>query len=301
MRKMKNILKIMAGFICLTIAVLLQNTDAGTVYATSASGAPLLTVEKYEVTEGKIVPGNDFTLTLTLKNNGTEPAADMLLNIDNPAGVAPVYGTTSQVFVKSIEPGEKKVVSLDYNSWTSITGETLEFRITIVGYNNNYVLLRIPIGSDSPFSVISSNIPTEIQKGERVNASATFTVLGTENIRDVALVLAVNGEEVGSSAIGIVTHGTTKTQGISFTIPQEGTYPVELFLRYQSETGTDQNVMIASESVQVVKESSQSGYQTNVVPQQEETINQKDSLVIGGVLILVVFFGVLVFVTKRRR
>ena len=166
----------MAGFLCLMITVLFSGNGASKVHATSASGAPLLTVEKYEVTEGKIVPGNDFTLTLTLKNNGSEPADDMLLNVDNPSGVAPVYGTTSQVFVKSIQPGEKKDISIDYNSFLSITGEVLEFRITIVGYNNNYVLLRIPTGSDSPFSVLSSSIPSEIQKGERVNASATFTV-----------------------------------------------------------------------------------------------------------------------------
>lgn len=291
----------MAGFLCLMITVLLSDNGAGKVHATSASGAPLLTVEKYEVTEGKIVPGNDFTLTLTLKNNGSEPADDMLLNIDNPSGVAPVYGTTSQVFVKSIQPGERKDISIDYNSFLSITGEVLEFRITIVGYNNNYVLLRIPTGSDSPFSVLSSSIPSEIQKGERVNASTTFTVLGTENVRDVALVLFVDGEEVNASAIGILTPGTTKTQNVSFDIFKEGTHPVDLYLRYQSETGENSDTLVSSTNVQVGEPKQDNGYHPTTMPQTQQSLSQQDSLVIGGVMILVVFFGVIIFATRRRK
>ena len=60
----------------------------------------MLMVDKYTVENERIVPGQDFTLTLTLKNySNTNTATNIMLNVENPEGVAPVHGTTSQVFV----------------------------------------------------------------------------------------------------------------------------------------------------------------------------------------------------------
>ena len=50
-------------------------------------------VESYSVSNGRIIPGEPFVLTLVIKNASTKLSAiDTLVEISNPAGVAPEYG-----------------------------------------------------------------------------------------------------------------------------------------------------------------------------------------------------------------
>ena len=301
MRKVSNCVKAIMGLLCMATMFFFSNAAGSVAHATEVKSIPMITVEGYEVTEGRIVPGNDFTLTLTLKNNSSTSAEDMLINIENPIGVAPVYGKTSQVFVKTMEPGATRVLSFDYVSSTSINSENLEFHVTIVGSANNYVVLRIPTGSDTPFSVVSTSIPDEVQTGDRNTASATFTVLGSENIRDVALILRINGEDMASSAIGIVSPGTTKTQGVSFDMPYEGDYLLELFLRYQDEMGTDRLIKVGEDTVQVSIRTAEVVGSGNNNPEQQNEQFQKRALMIGGILILVLFFGTIIIASRKKK
>ena len=161
--------------------------------------------------------------------------------------------------------------------------------------------MRIPTGSDTPFSVVSTSIPDEVQTGDRNTASATFTVLGSENIRDVALILRINGEDMASSAIGIVSPGTTKTQGVSFDMPYEGDYLLELFLRYQDEMGTDRLIKVGEDTVQVSIRTAEVVGSGNNNPEQQNEQFQKRALMIGGILILVLFFGTIIIASRKKK
>ena len=117
--------------------------------AINLESSPYIMLESYEVSNEKIVPGEDFTLTLTLKNYSVSATAkNVLVDISNPAGIAPVYGTVSQTWVEEMGPGETATVSFDYTSSVDITGDYLDFYITMVGEVTNYITLRAPVGSD---------------------------------------------------------------------------------------------------------------------------------------------------------
>lgn len=115
---------------------------------------PFIVIERYELSHERIIPGNGFTLTLYIKNlSDTRSARQVLLDIANPKGVAPVYGTVSQVYLGDLGPGESRAVSFDYDSWTSITTETLDFGVSIVSDGNaNGLVLRVPAGMDRHIS-----------------------------------------------------------------------------------------------------------------------------------------------------
>ena len=125
--------------------------------AINLENSPYIMVESYELSDEKIVPGEDFTLSLTLKNYSVSVTArDVLVNVENPGGIAPVYGTVSQTWVDEMGPGETATVSFDYTSSVEITGDYLDFSITMIGGSTaNYITLRAPVGSDTPFSVMA--------------------------------------------------------------------------------------------------------------------------------------------------
>lgn len=273
--------------------------------AINLESSPYIMLESYEISNEKIVPGEDFTLTLTLKNYSVSATAkNVLVDISNPAGIAPVYGTVSQTWVEEMGPGETATVSFDYASSMDITGDYLDFYITMVGEVTNYITLRAPVGSDSPFSVLAVSIPEQLGVNSISSASVSFRVLGDENVRNVAMEFILNGESVSKSSIGILTAGTTRTQSISVTGFAPGQFNAELILYYDDETDQTQSVVVGSAIVDVIND-----IETDVV--QEETTeivdanddSRSDDIVllgVGGILILGIFTVVLLIARKKK-
>lgn len=306
MEKIKRYIK---GVIAVFAAVFFFGNSVMSISATEISEdimMPRIVLEKYEVTNEKIVPGEDFTLTLTLANYNTKDTAkDVLIDIMNPDGVAPVYGTISQVYVGDIAPGETKEVQVDYNSWTSIVGDTLDFNVTIVtSANTNYITLRIPSGSDSPFSILSTNVPEVVAVDEVISMSVAFQVLGEENIKDVALNVYESGELIAASQIGIMTPGVTKTQQVSTFLTETGDCALEIALEYIDNVGQQVVVPVRTAIISVVEESELDYEQdyvgsTNVDEPAEES-NTMLLLGVGGILIVGIFLVAVIVARKNR-
>lgn len=196
-------------------------------------------IDSYSITNERIIPGEPFVITLVIKNASTSLSAkDTLVEIANPSGVAPEYGKVSEFFLGNLEPNESKTIELAYDSWTSISTDTLDFYVTISTVDRYHTTtLRIPAGAEKPFSVLSLEIPSTGTQWGSLSTSLTFKVLGEEDIKDVAYIVRVDGEEVVSSAIGIMKPGATKTSAAAFTISESGEHMVEVLLRYADEAG----------------------------------------------------------------
>ena len=303
--------KVSLTVISIIMAFMMLINGSSKVDAAEVTSGPIVTIESYEVTNEKIIPGADFTLKLVLKNYSTTRAAeDVMIDIANPDGVAPVYGTVSQAFLGTIEPGESVEVSFDYNSFTSISSNTLSFNVTLVAPSaTNYITLTIPSGSDTPFSIISANIPTAAEVGEIVSASLSFKVLGNDNVSNATMVLAVNGENVASSVVGIVTPGTTKTQNLSFCFAGKGEYSVELALEYLDDAGEKKKITVGTATVSVTESHIDSGDDEKDTEENNQNTNNTVSdgatnitlMAISGVLIIAIFLIILLLVTRRKK
>lgn len=290
----------------LTIVLATVYTGCIDVCASSIPVAPLIIVEKYEITNEKIIPGEDFTLTLTLANLSDDVTAEnVLLDVDNPNGVAPVYGTVSQIYIGDVGPGEKLDVAMDYNSWTTITADTLDFHVTTVtSTKQNYIVLRVPAGSDSPFSVVSTNIPETVHTNEMMQFVVAFKVLGEENVKDVSLTLSSDGVRMAESKIGIMTPGSTKTQQVYLNMAQPGEYVFDLALEYVDNTGqtmvspVETAIVIVNEVEEKVLQSGDDIGQN--IQQEEEGMDMMLLMGISGVLILVIFMVVVILLRKNK-
>lgn len=287
----------------LTIGFLAVNIPMQANAATATMG-PLIVIDKYEISEEKIIPGEDFTLSITISNYSDETAQDVMLDIANPSGVAPVYGTVSQVYVGDIAAGESKEIDIDYNSFTSIVGDTLDFYVTIVtSLNQNYIVLRVPTGSDSPFSIVSVNIPDKAVAKEICTVSLAFQVLGEENVRDVALVVSSKEGIMATSHIGIVTPGITRTQQLSTTIDRAGEYTLEIGLEYVDSAGQKKLVPITTQTL-VVSDAENAHYDDNIQGGDNNTTDDTSGKILlmgfSGFLILGIFLVIVIVARKNK-
>ncbi|MCR5719728.1 MAG: hypothetical protein K6F84_04105 [Lachnospiraceae bacterium] len=261
-----------------------------------------ITVEKYEVSGGSIIPGNDFALTLLIKNNSPRDVArNVMVDISNPEGVAPVYGTTSQRFVGDMSPGAEKEITIDYNSFTEISTKTLEFNVTILSdTRTNYVVLRVPSGTDAPFVILTDNFPTTGKTLEYVNFKTTFKVLGQENVSDVEYVVMVDGEEKVNNRIGIMSPGSSKTQVGSYAFYQPGEYNVGTLLRYSEKDGTVSEMAISNGVIKITENDMKTNTENDLNTNPEAVDHRTLVMVLSGVLILLIIVVAAVAVKKNR-
>lgn len=282
-------------------AVCLDKFD---VYATEVEeGYSLVGVEKYEVSNEKIIPGEEFTLTITLVNySEVAKASNVLLDIENPGGVAPVYGTVSQIYVGDMAPQERRKVSVEYDSLTTITDDVLNFYVTTVtSTNQNYNVLYVPAGLDSPFSVISTNIPDTANVDEIIQFSVAFKVLGEENVKDVVMSVSSDGAKMGESLIGIVTPGITKTQQLYMSFSEAGEYTMDLALEYIDNVGQKRISPIETVAIRIQDSDAVLGENDEniqMIPESEDT----GALLIvgmGGMLALGLFFMICLLLKKK--
>lgn len=273
--------------------------EAGTTW-----NDPYVYVESYAISHDRIIPGDTFSLTLNLKNySESRTAHEVMITIENPKGVAPVYGTVSQVYLGDIAPLESREVVFEYDSWTTLTGETLDFVIRLVSVSNeNNVTLRVPAGTESLFSIMDFNMASEIYENDITTASLSFKVLGNKNVGNIELRTECDGTTVGSSQVGNVNAGVTKTQSISFKFEEAGEYVIDFYLDYVGEDGVRETEFLGSKQITVEKavESEEPAFSDSPVVEQTENSESVTILVLGGLLILAIF-GVAVAIMKKKR
>lgn len=293
---------LLCSIIC--IALLMMQYD--TVKATEMVDLPYIVVEGYELTNEKVIPGEDFTLTVKLRNSSKSATAnDVVVNVTNPNGVLPVYGKVSQTLIERIGPEEVVEVSFDYTSMAELTGDYVDFYVSTTGDTYTNVVLRVPMGVDSPFTILASGIPTQMYAEEIASAYVSFKVLGDENVRNVYLEMQVDNQTIVKSSIGTLTPGVTRTQNLSPMISTPGIYEAKLILYYDDATEQTQSIVIETSSLDVIEEveSSEGNKEPimpDTLPQEEEQINKSILMGVGGIIILFVLAITVWFVRKRR-
>lgn len=270
------------------------------VSAAETTNTPMILLEKYAVTDERIVPGEEFTLTLTFKNYSADKAVDgLLIDVMNPTGIMPVYGTVSQVYIEEIPAGASKEVSIDYVADTILENASVDFSMTIIGSGvaQNYVTIRVPVGTDIPFYVLSAKFPSSVAVGENATSSLTFEVIGDANIRNVAHVLSVNGIVIGSNTIGSVSSGTTRTQNTTVAFPEAGEYTVDIEIQYMDKADQQQSYLVGSKTVTVYAEDNDM-----MASHEMENRSETDkSLVLGlGGIVLLAVLLLVVLINKKK-
>lgn len=290
-------------FVFAPVATAYADTDTEEIETLLDLTAPYVVVEGYKISNDTIVMGEDFTLTLYLKNQSTtKTAKEVLIDIENPMEAIPVYGTVTQKYLDEIAPQETVEMSFDYETQSGSTSSVMSFSVAVMtNTRSNYVKIRVPVGSDAMFNVISSNMPAENYVGLNTSASISFRVLGEDSVGNIELRVEYNGNTIGRSQVGSVTAGMTKTQSVSFVLNYPGEYALDFYLDYTSEEGKAETEFLGSKMLSVTE--APTGNNSGDVGQIIDSEVNNDNvtiLLLGGLLILAIFVVAVVIIKKKR-
>lgn len=296
---MRKILKVL----CMAMLMMgILHTNASQVHATAVvEREPYIVVDNYTLSDESIIPGGEFTLTLELRNpSETATAHDILVDITNPTGFSPIYGTVSQVFVGDMGPKEKATISFTYEAEEYISSDKVDFEVTILSAGNtNYVVLRTPVGTDKPLTVAAITMPSVVYVGAMNSALLDFRVVGRESVSNVNVSLECDGAVIGSSQFGTIIAGSTKTQSVSFTLSEPGEKQIDIYLEYMDAKGEVKYDFAGTQLVDVNEKMADS---TVVGGNAITEINTDNYLKLGvvGTAVLVALFGVVVIIRRKK-
>ncbi|MGN0473405.1 MAG: hypothetical protein ACI4F8_11220 [Lachnospiraceae bacterium] len=306
---MKSKHRICVSILLLFVIVACFSTAKMTAYAVEK---PVLLVTSYTiksdgVVKDKVVRGETFQLDITITNYGKETDAEnVYVQLFGPNKILPKFGTAGQYYVGTICAGKTATVSVEYTVDASYAADVVDFSVNVYSDAATQVAyLAIPCGSDSPFLILESNIPTTVTKGDQVETSVTFKVLGDDNVSNVSVIVTSDGNVIDNSYIGILTPGVTKTQKVSISFSEEGTIPVELYLQYADYSGTKKAVCVNAQTVKVGKSTGNSSTESSWGDTSGISNNAgADKLILMGACGLSIFIIILVVVyllSKKRR
>lgn len=280
------------------VAVLSQKIDAYAI----GDGAYVI-VSAYEVTNGEIIPGEEFDIGITIENvDQILSAEDVIVTIDTMTGINSIYPSVPQVYVGSIGPQEKKTVVFSYKLDAQYGLDIASFYVSIISSGNeNSVVLSAPVVlDDSAFAILSKNVPTEGVVGEKISSSFYFRVRGEASLSNVLARVLVDGEEYVSSSIGNVLLGASKTQNITFSIGDIGKHNLVVEIEGVDQNGMLQVTEAYNGNIEITAtEENRNSESDDVVVNMRP---KRDYVVMGGAFAGIVLFVIgIVFVLRRTK
>lgn len=270
-----------------------------------------LYVVGYEVTNTTIIPGNDFTLKVQVKNQSEDVTAkNVLVMITNPTGVIPEYGKVGAMVIESLAPGATEEVSYRYSSDPSIKTSDLNFSVGVF-YDNlsTSAQIRVPVGKMTDFAVEKSSMPDQLLVGKVGYANAVIENLEDTGVSNVIMVARCKGEDIATANIGTISARTIKTQSLSIGFEKAGQYAVDLLLTYTNGEGQNKEFLIASSIIEVVAEgdSIKNNKGEDVIsidipePEQEKGVSNILLLSVSGVLLIGLCCVILILLYRRKK
>jgi len=151
-------------------------------------------VTGYKASAKPITPGKEFTLTITLKNYSKISAAEnVVVILNNPAGVAPQYGTVSTAHIGSITANGTAEVTFNLTTEKELSASNLNFMVNVVSNSGSVsTQISVPVMEEPEVRVIGYEVTkTPVVPGDEFTltlAIQNFSEKGTA--RDITVTLS---------------------------------------------------------------------------------------------------------------
>lgn len=280
-------IKTLSGLFLILLIAFIKVFSNVAVNADEIIEEPIVIVSSYKVSNDIVVPGEKFDLILELENKDKNDATTgLLVNINFPEGITTVYPSLTQVYIDSLNPGEKRKVTFNLNASQYYQRPTIAFGVTISSETrSNYVNVFLPVElNTSPFKILSKTVPEEVGAGEKIAVSLSFKSLLDEKLSDVILSVFVDDEKkpVTTAGIGNLFAGASKTQDVTFFIYEAGKHTVRYELSYATSEGDTSTDEIFSGDIQILETPADNVSQTSEVI--DESMTNQDKMIIIGCL-----------------
>lgn len=270
-------------------------------------------VTGYEITEGECREDENMTLTLHLANqSATNEGYDILFCFaDGNTDVLPAYGSSNQVYLSSLAPGEEADVDIQVKVNTNILSNMVKMPYTINyadASSSAYInsgLISIPLGQESVLSIDNITVADTCMLNGNTLINFTYSNAGTDTLRNV--ILNVEGsvpEEQKEIPLGDLEGGQSVNKDQEITINQAGSQVIRISLSYEDGDGVKHTIGPMQYEIEVLTGAALQPDVTNEKPESAlmKTMNFQvwQMVIIGVVVVLAVGIGFLLFGKKRN-
>lgn len=275
--------------------------------------SPKLMISSYKISKGELIPGEEFTLKLTIKNTnpyvGVENAMISYVATNNT--VYPVFGESNQKFIGKIDGGKSIIVELPMtvadkvSNYLVTVNFVLDYANSISGSVTASSSIVLPIYINNTMNISSLSVARASILGSKSLISVVYSNTGANELRNIIMHLEGDIPETQKA----VSLGDLKVNGqgirdyyVNFN--QEGEQKLAISFTYEDEKGAIYNIP-ATEYITVVNQPPAPVME----PTQPNTSYQDTGLgfelwqwmVIGGVVIGVIIIILIVIRIKNQR
>lgn len=220
-----------------------------TVYATGEAN-PRLLVETYSVSDDEIAPGEEFELTMKIRNTSlfydTYSVVVTLscLEDDGMPLVYPVYGSSNQIYIERVYARNSWDITFRLKAKEKINVANIPVNVLIT-YNDNYFIekqrndttINIPVKLSGDLKVENCSVPEEVTVGAKARISAKCQNIGMSKINNVVMNVKYGDEQTGSTNLYSIDGGSGTTAEIYINCIKNGELPVSVSFSYEDLEG----------------------------------------------------------------
>lgn len=273
----------------------------------SSAESAVVNIESYEVEEGVLIPGEQVTLNLSLKNNSkTVPAENVVLTLESANyALLPIYGEDNQVYVGTIEAGGTKEVSVKATVNTQYNTDAAQLKIEfsyISGSTplSNSTAIYIPTYASGNLIAESTVVSGNTTVGARTLVSVKYRNASTANIADIKLVIDGNiAEESKEIALPTASAGKSYMNDYYVTFTESGIQTLTIQYQYTDEQGNKYVTDCGSYKVNVTNEVASDSTAT-VVQEKSNAASMAVRFVLLTVVGVAVLAVIVIYLRKRR-
>lgn len=290
------------GFVILSLV----NIRTKTVHATGEEN-PRVIVEEYQISDEEIIPGQQFDLTLKIRNTSQfyDVYSVVVTLTDKTGTIYPVYSQSNQLYVDCVYARNYTEVTIPMTASESITESVIPIDVTIT-YNDNYfiekqsnssITLYLPVKTAGSLNVVSCSVPETASIGTKARISVVFENTGLKSLNNIQLhVSAQDGTDMVTELYSMMG-GSTNSSDVYLECLQQGDIPVKIYFTYQDDTGENFETDEQSYTVRVVEDVQDADSREVVVVGSR--VDYVTFILLAA--IIAVAFVILVTLRKRRK
>lgn len=184
---------------------------------------PRILVSKYKVSKTPVMAGEDFTVTITLKNTSDEGAVqNMLVTVSSESVNLVLKNDTSTIFLGNLEADGTTELELKYGTDRETPAQRYSIALAIEFDDEDAVSMTsagsvvVEVAQPVEVELAPFTMPSEINAGETVQLSFQVMNLGRTGIYNARVELDVPGlSPSGNAFIGNMEAGTSVTQTLN--------------------------------------------------------------------------------------
>ncbi len=298
--------KVLSFLALFVICFQMMGTDLDTVLA--AEGEARIVVDSFAVTEDAATPGEEFELSVVLKNtSNTYTANNILVSFDTPSrSILPVYGSSNQVYIDSIEAGGSATATFELVVDSKIDVEYLEANISISSYDGfsvtkatNVTTIQVPLKLKSTL-VFTYSVPEHTKVGSKARVSATYVNSGMEELSNIQIMITGDGlSRDYSTTLGDLGSGESNIAEIYLDFISEGTQNLYMSFQYTDSDGEIHNT-VSQNFIVNVEGSTGNGDDINIVDDTLGLSSMIQLIILGAIVILGIVVAILIRSNRNK-